>query len=215
MVNAALRNSQNGSFTYADYCKWDDSQGQRWELIDGWAYAMVAPSRWHQKVLVELIWRFRTHLDGKDCEVYIAPFDVRLNYHEADDIVVQPDLLVVCDLEKLADNKSVKGAPDLVIEVLSPSTAKHDKVTKFRKYRQYGVREAWFVEPELGFVEVCKRVGDCGEYTTIPYDTDHEIAVGILPDLTIGLAEIFDYLIENTDETKNEPQNTQNSSENT
>jgi len=193
--STAIRGNENGSYTYDDYCTWDDSQGQRWELIDGWAYAMSAPTRWHQKVLISLLRKFADHLDGKDCEVYIAPFDVRLNYHEADDTVVQPDLLVVCDLDKLADNKAVKGAPDLVIEILSPSTAKHDRVTKFRKYRQYGVRETWFVDPELGFVEVCKRIGDCGEYTTMAYDTDHEIGVGILPDLTINLAEIFDYLI--------------------
>ena len=100
----------------------------------------------------------------------------------------------MCDPAKLADGKSVNGTPDLVIEILSPSSAKHDKVTKFRKYCQYGVTEIWFAEPELGYVEVCRRTGSCGEYTTIAYDTDHEIIVGILPDLTIRLAEILDYL---------------------
>jgi len=173
-------------FTYVDYCKWDD--GNRWELIDGVPYAMSSPSSNHQRTLLSLGWKFREHLEGKECEVFVAPFDVRLNVDKADNVVVQPDLLVVCDPDKIGEN-SCDGAPDLVIEVLSPSTAKHDLTTKFVKYREAGVRELWFVDPALYTVLVYKWSN--GLYIADNYGSDDKINVGILPDLTIDMRDIF------------------------
>jgi len=199
MSNAlALDNHRNGSYTYADYYKWDGDT--RWELIDGWAYAMAAPNELHQTTLVNLLLKFGNYLQGKSCKVFVAPFDVRLNADKADDTVVQPDLLVVCDPAKLADGKAVRGAPDLVIEILSPSTVRHDRIVKFMKYRQAAVREIWFANPDTGDIEVCKRLGDCGEYTTNSFELGQEIVVGILPELTINLNEIFEHLVEENEE---------------
>ena len=114
-------------FTYADYAKWPEDE--RWELIEGVAYAMAAPSRIHQKYILEMSVQIATYLRGKSCEVYPAPFDIRLpNHNEADndvDTTVQPDLAVICDKNKL-DDKGCRGAPDWIIEVLSPSTALND-----------------------------------------------------------------------------------------
>jgi len=120
--------------TYADYCSWPDDA--RYELIDGVAYAMgPAPVRRHQGILGEVFRQVANVLEGSPCRPYIAPFDVRLpKAGEIDDevnTVVQPDLVVICDRAKL-DDKGCRGAPDWVVEVLSPSTAGHDQILKRR-----------------------------------------------------------------------------------
>jgi len=138
-------------FTYEDYCMWSDDE--RWELIDGYAHRLEAPNRYHQKISMNLVGELYIHLKGKICEVYAAPFDVRLNVGEGEDTVVQPDILVICDRDKL-DHKGAKGVPELVIEILSPSTTHHDRVRKFEKYIQYGVKEYWIVDPLNKNVEV-------------------------------------------------------------
>ena len=177
-------------FTYADYCTWGDDQGQRWELIDGIPYLMAMPSIDHQEISGNLHWKFREYLQGKKkCKVFL-PLDVRLNWEKGDHTVVQPDLIVVCDPKKLEDGKTCKGAPDLVIEILSPSTRKHDMTTKFIKYREAGVKELWYVDPETQFVQVFKL--EKGEYLANVYSSPDKITVGILPELVIDLADIFE-----------------------
>jgi Uma2 family endonuclease len=126
-------------YTYDDYLTWDD--GQRYELIDGDAYALAAPSRLHQDVVLELGKQLSIYLEGKKCRVYIAPFDVKLS----DDIVVQPDVAVICDKTKYTD-AGCTGAPDMIIEVLSPATASYDAIVKFNKYMTCGVGEYWLVD---------------------------------------------------------------------
>lgn len=135
--------------TYGDYRSW--SEDVRYELVDGIAYLLSpAPSRHHQELLGELFYQARTGLEGKPCRAYIAPFDVRLpRGKEADDLtdtVVQPDLLVVCDREKL-DERGMRGAPDWVVEVLSPATAAHDQTIKLAAYERARVPELWLVHP--------------------------------------------------------------------
>jgi len=180
----------NGGFTYDDYCVWDDESGTRWELIDGWAYAMAAPTLTHQRISRRLLKRFEDFLEGKICEVFAAPCDVRLNFHKSDDTVVQPDLIVVCDPAKLADGKSVKGAPDLVIEILSPSTRVHDKKIKLKQYCHAGVKEIWFVDPDTKGVDVILPGDSTQPY--VMYTCDEQIEVGVLPELTIDLNDIFE-----------------------
>ena len=141
--------SQIVRYNYTDYLYWADEK--RCELIDGIPLDMTpAPSRTHQKVLGDLYNQFYNFLKDKSCEVYIAPFDVRLprqgEQDETSSTVVQPDLVVVCDQKKL-DDRGCKGAPDLVIEVLSPETAKKDLSVKLRLYEQVGVSEYWVVHP--------------------------------------------------------------------
>jgi Uma2 family endonuclease len=136
--------------TYADYLTWSASHGD--ELIDGTAYVREppAPSRSHQSVVLELGRQAANALKGKPCRVYVAPFDVRLpKSTERDDqidTVVQPDVLIVCDLQKL-DARGMRGAPDWLAEVLSPSTASYDQTVKLPVYERAGVREVWFIHP--------------------------------------------------------------------
>lgn len=136
--------------TYADYLTWSD--GEREELIDGIAYVREppAPSRSHQELVGELYYQVRLALEGKSCRAYIAPFDVRLpKAGEADDhidTVVQPDVLVVCDLDKL-DGRGMRGPPDWLAKVLSPATAGHDQIVKLPVYERAGVPEVWLIHP--------------------------------------------------------------------
>jgi Uma2 family endonuclease len=136
-------------FTYSDYCTWPE--GERWELIDGKVWNMSpAPSRRHQDVAGEVYVQIKTALRGRSCAVYLAPFDVRLpRGDEADeriDTVVQPDLSVFCDLSRL-DDRGARGAPDWVLEVLSPATALKDLTIKRDLYERHGVAEYWIVHP--------------------------------------------------------------------
>lgn len=138
-----------GRFNYADYCSW--TEDERWELINGQAYAMSpAPTRIHREVVVELARQIGNYLQGNPCRVYVAPFDVRLpDRDEADDAVetvVQPGLAVICDPTKL-DDKGCRGAPDWIVEVLSPATAAKDQIEKRYLYERHGVSEYWLVHP--------------------------------------------------------------------
>jgi len=178
---------QNGHYTYADYCTWDDSE--RWELIEGIPYTMSpAPSPAHQEVSSEFHRQLANFLKGKPCKVYPAPFDVRLNASDEDDTVVQPDLAVVCDRSKI-DGKGCKGAPDLVVEILSPSTARRDRMTKFQQYQQAGVQEYWIVDPDTKTVQVCTL--ENGRYFVTAYADTDTAPVTVLPSCAINLQDVF------------------------
>lgn len=144
-------------YTFADVLAWND--GERAEIIDGEVFLMApAPSRGHQKVSGEIFRQLANYLEGKRCEVYQAPFDVRLFEKDGDtpedvDTVVEPDIVVVCDHAKL-DDRGCKGAPDMVVEILSPSTQRHDRLVKLSLYQRAGVREYWIVSPDDQTVQV-------------------------------------------------------------
>ena len=179
-------------FTYGDYRTWPDNE--RWELIDGVAYDMSpAPSRSHQDICGELFFQFRSQLAGRTCRAYLAPFDVRLpQSDEADDdidTVVQPDIVVVCDRNKL-DDKGCKGAPDLVIEILSPYTAHKDLNEKFRLYERVGVKEYWIVHPLDRTVMVFRRDGDSFGHPAM-FAGDDSIPVPMFGELIIDLKQVF------------------------
>ncbi|MCI5120715.1 MAG: Uma2 family endonuclease [Candidatus Electrothrix sp. AUS4] len=146
----ALPQQSHTAYSYADYFSWDDQK--RWELINGEVWDMSpAPSRLHQDVLARLFYALFDYFKEKECEVYIAPFDVRLpDKQEADDpeifTVVQPDISVICDRKKL-DDRGCVGPPDLIIEILSPSTAAKDLKVKRLLYEQHGVQEYWLLHP--------------------------------------------------------------------
>ena len=173
-------------YTYADYCSWDDDE--RWELIDGVPYAMAAPLIPHQRVLSRIHVQIGNFLHKKTCEVFFAPTDVRLNADTRDDTVVQPDLLVVCDKSKI-DIKGIIGAPDLIMEVLSPSSASHDTIRKFMLYLNAGVREYWIVDPVTGSV-IVNTLGD-GTYIAKAYDKTALVPVSVLEGCSVDLAEVF------------------------
>ncbi len=136
--------------TYSDYLTWSRDYGD--EVIDGTAYVREPPSpSWsHQQIVVELCRQAANALEDKACRVCVAPFDVLLpKSSEADDevdTVVQPDVLIVSDLKKV-DARGVRGAPDWVAEVLSRSTASHDRTVKLSAYERAGVREVWLIDP--------------------------------------------------------------------
>lgn len=171
---------------YGDYLTWPDDV--RYELIDGVAYRMApAPDLPHQDVAGEIYFQARQALQGKSCRAFIAPVDVRLPKHsEADDkidTVVQPDVLVVCDSNKL-DRRGIRGAPDWIVEVLSPSTAGHDQIKKRQLYERHGVREYWLVHPIDRVLMVYRLQG--GEYGKPDIsELKGETAVGILPEIVI------------------------------
>jgi Uma2 family endonuclease len=181
-------------FTYADYLTWQDDQ--RWELIDGEAFCMSpGPNRLHQKWLGELYRQFANYLVGKPCEVYLAPFDVRLqDYLDASDeetiTVVQPDLMIICDTNKL-DERGVKGAPDIVVEIISPSTAKRDIKTKFELYQRHGVKEYWIMYPNDRTLLVYRLSGDNRYGTPEVFGEADIVSVPLLCDLNIDMAAVF------------------------
>jgi Uma2 family endonuclease len=128
------------------------------------------------------------YLHGKPCKVYLSPFDVRLNVEDGDDIVVQPDLLVVCDKSKL-DDKGCKGAPDMVIEIISPSSSKKDRVIKFQRYLKYGVREYWLIDPDSKIVQA--YILENGNYIAKAYADADAAPVSVLEGCIINLPEVF------------------------
>ena len=181
-----LKSNETRRYTYADYCEWDDDE--RWELIDGIPYAMAAPLIPHQRVSGKIYYQIHHFLRGKTCEVFHAPTDVRLNADTRDDTVVQPDLLVVCDKSKL-DKKGVVGAPDMVVEILSPSSQTHDMVRKYSLYLKSNVREYWLVDPESKTVVV--HTLEDGNYVGKSYGETETVPVSVLEGCSIDLAEVF------------------------
>lgn len=180
-------------YTYADYLKWPDDA--RYELIDGEAFLMApAPLIEHQEIAGDVYYQLRNQLDGQPCRPYIAPVDVRLpRKDEADaaiDTVVQPDVLVVCDPAKI-DRRGVRGAPDWLLEVLSPSTAAHDQIAKRRTYERAGVREYWLVHP--GDRTLTVYLLDNGQYGRPEiYELKDATPIGVLPGVSIA----WDALVE-------------------
>lgn len=139
-----------GTFTYREYRTWPD--GERWELIDGVAWNMSpAPLLTHQDSAAALGTEIRNFLKIKPCKIFYAPVDVLFprpgESDEESDTVVQPDIVVVCDPAKTENGKYIRGAPDLVVEILSPSTSRKDMNEKYRLYEREGVREYWIIEP--------------------------------------------------------------------
>lgn len=177
--------------THADLLTWDD--GSRYELYYGQPVALTSPSSVHQEIFGEIFVQLHTYLEGKSCKVYAAPFDVRLFEENEDspedvDTVVQPDITVVCDPEKV-DKKGVYGAPDMVIEILSPTTAQYDMLWKFNLYRKAGVREYWIVDPDARVVSVYTL--DKGQYIAAAYGADSSIRVSVLEGCSIDMTAVF------------------------
>jgi len=182
-------------YSYADYLEWPEDE--RWEIIDGVPYMQAAPSPLHQFVLGELYRQFSNYLLDKTCKAYPAPFCVRLTKdknRKNEDIkkVVEPDITIICDKSKI-DEKGCIGVPDMIIEVLSPSSVKMDRLIKLNAYEKAGVREYWIVEPEnkLVSVYVLQNNGKYGRNEVFS-DTD-KIKVSIFQDLEINLSTVFDF----------------------
>ena len=163
-------------------------EGVRAELMDGKLYFMATPTRTHQKLAGGMYLAVANYIRSKkgSCEVYIPPFAVFPFGDE--ETYLEPDLTVVCDLSKL-DEKGCHGAPDWVVEVLSPGTSRKDMGIKLFKYRKAGVREYWILDPEKRVVIVYNFEG--AEEEAALYSFDNEIPSGIYPDLTIRPADFL------------------------
>jgi len=199
----------NKFYTYADYLTWQVQE--RFELIKGRLFKMSpAPLRYHQEISRNLIRLFSGYLYKKPCKVFYAPFDVRLPQPQQGthkdkevDTVVQPDIVVVCDPSKL-DRRGCVGAPDLIIEILSPSTAAKDVKDKFHLYEEAGVREYWIVIPGEALLEVF-ILDKQGKYQLGSiYSRDDTVNVGIFDDFSIDLREIFEEELEEETDSANE-----------
>ncbi len=184
-----------GIYSYADYLQWQFKE--RVELFRGRIMKMSpAPSIRHQSVSSMMHGYFFNHFLHEDCRLFAAPFDVRLYDRkksvEADkDIfsVVQPDLCIVCDPAQLADGQSCNGAPDLVVEILSPGNTKKEKKDKFELYEEAGVREYWLVEPSDDSV-IIYVLNEEDRYIGLPPATEWARSA-IFPELSVDLAEVF------------------------
>ena len=173
-------------YTYADYLQWDEKE--RFEILDGYVYAMTAPLINHQRISRELAFALTVFLKDKPCEVFIAPTTVRLNPQTKDDTVFEPDLFVVCDRKKL-DDKACNGAPDLVIEITSPSSISYDCILKYRKYLQAKVREYWIFDPESKVVNAFVLRDD--NYIASIYDENDKLPSKVLEGFILNLSEVF------------------------
>ncbi|GAW31694.1 Uma2 family endonuclease [Carboxydocella sp. JDF658] len=178
---------QEKLYTVQDYLDLDE--GARVELIGGRFYAMVpAPSRQHQKIIGKLFLNLGNYLTkkGGPCEVYLSPFDVYLSEND----VVQPDLTVICDPAKLS-KRGCEGAPDLIIEVVSPSNAAMDYVKKLHLYHQFKVKEYWIVNPQSRKL-TRYLLNEDYQYGEPEVYTGGTITFSLFPDLAINLEELFD-----------------------
>jgi Uma2 family endonuclease len=184
-------------YTFADYFTWHDDK--RRELIDGFIQMMSpGPTSYHQSIAGNLLREISWYLKKKKkYKIFIAPFDVRLpnsaNEINNDQIytVVQPDICVICDLSKI-DIKGCIGAPDMIIEIVSPATAKRDVEEKFQLYQKHGVREYWIVFPEDRSLNVFVLDENLKYKLVGMYANDSKVKVNILEDLVIDLAEVFE-----------------------
>jgi Uma2 family endonuclease len=195
IINIEQLDLKNGLYTYADYLTWQFEQTV--EIIKGKILPMSAPSRKHQEISRELNGLFFEHFKQHKCRFYAAPFDVRLldksksaKANKNIVTVVQPDICIVCDLEKL-DDKGCLGAPDLVVEILSPGNSTKEMKTKKQLYEENEIREYWIVDPE----RECAfqfHLTELGVYSPATiYVKEEVLECVIFPDLKVALEDIF------------------------
>lgn len=178
-------------YTYLDYIKWQFED--RVELIKGEIVKMAsAPSRKHQKTSMNITRLFDSYFYRKSCQLYYAPFDVRLPIGQKDkpNTVVQPDLCVICDEDKL-DDAGCNGVPDLVVEILSPSNTKYDLKTKFDVYEEVGVLEYWIVNP-WDMTVIVYHLADKIYVGSKLYTEGEIIKSRLFPELEVEVAQVFE-----------------------
>ncbi len=188
MENLAL---QQRKYTYEDLQNFEDEK--RYELINGELYLMSSPTTLHQEIVGEIYAQLHNYLKGKKCQAFVSPLDVCLSgvkNPKKEYNVVQPDILVVCDENKITKNMGIQGAPDLIIEVLSPTSKKHDTFVKYNLYQYYGVKEYWIVDEDVGVIY--QYIINEKNIYTLPktYEITEDIKVNILKDCTISLKDI-------------------------
>ena len=182
---SALSKIETETYTEEDY--YSLGEDIRAELINGQFYYMAAPSRIHQEILMYLSKIIANYIDSKKgaCKVYPAPFAVKLIYDKSN--IAEPDISVICDRDKLTD-KGCLGAPDWIIEIVSPSDPKHDYITKLNLYNNAGVREYWIVDPMYSRVYVYSM--EANNFYVNSYSFHDTIKAGIFEDLYIDFSKL-------------------------
>ena len=188
-MSISIKTNEEG-YTYADYLKLDD--GKRREVIDGVIYLMSGPSKKHQGVQKTLSKILDIYLAGHKCQVFNAPFDVRLDpcSENKDKIIVQPDVMVICDEKKLENGKRCDGAPEVVFEILSEGGQQNDLIKKKKLYKKYGVKEYFVISPENEAVIGYKFLEGLEE---IEYERLDDIIYIKEIDFKIRVSDIFGY----------------------
>jgi Uma2 family endonuclease len=171
-------------YRYEDWLEMDEQI--RAELVDGEVYLMAAPGQRHQEILGEIYRQLANFLKGKPCKVFPAPFAVRLAQNE--DTVFEPDIVVVCDKTKL-NGKICDGVPDMVVEIIAPSSTRYDRLFKFNRYLRAGVREYWIVDGETNSVQI--NTLESGRYVAAMYGDTDAAPVGVLEGCAITLGDVF------------------------
>jgi len=191
-MSTALDQSYAYKLTYNDYLNLPDD-GKRKELIDGKLFLMASPSHRHQEVLGELFSILHAFLRDKKCKSFMAPYDVRLpiyNENDGDVInVVQPDIVIYCNKNNV-DEKGGKSAPEIIIEILSPSTAKTDRITKYRLYEAAKVKEYWIVDIDNEFIEIHVHNG-IKFVSPVHYLGEDTIKTPVLDSFAVKASQIF------------------------
>lgn len=177
--------------SFEEFLKIDENSDEYLEYIDGLIFNQASPSTLHQKVSVNFTAEFRNYFKHTQCEIFHAPFDVKLkNENEEYQNKVIPDLTVICDKSGL-NEKNYAGVPSLIVEILSPSNQAHDLITKMNLYQRFGVKEYWIVNPKLYSVQIYALNND-NLYEQVGIYKNNEIAVSnIFTDLKIKLEDIF------------------------
>ncbi len=194
MITSLSQLDPNKQYSYADYLTWKFEE--RVELLRGFIAKMAAPSSKHQAISMNLSFMFSKKLWKTPCKIYAAPFDVRLPHfskklNKQVTTVVQPDLCVICDPSKL-DAKGCIGAPDLIIEILSPGNSKREMHDKFGIYEEAGVREYWLVQPAEKTV-LRYVLNENGQFYGLrPMTEEGAISTTIIPDFEIDIKDIFE-----------------------
>ncbi len=182
-----------GTYSYADYLSWD--LDEMVELIKGKIFRQAAaPRRIHQEVSSIVSNKIFNFLENKKCKVFTAPFDVRLparsKKNEDIDTVVQPDICVICDMDKL-DEMGCVGAPDLIVEILSPSNNQKELINKYEVYEESGVKEYWIIHPSEKTLFIYTLVD--GKYVPSKlYTIGHKVASSVLNDFVLDLEQVFE-----------------------
>lgn len=181
-------------YTYEDLLNWEGDE--RYELIDGTAYLLASPSPVHQRTLLNISSQVNDYLEGKKCSAYIAPFDVCLfgnknEWNYRSDTIVQPDLSIICDQDKIDPHHGCNGAPDMVLEVVSPSSQRYDRLVKLNLYQRAGIKEYWVVEPATNTVAV--YLLEEGTFKLIEVATAKDILrVNVLKSCYVDLSRVFE-----------------------
>ncbi len=191
-MRASTKKTVSEHFTWADYQQWPDEH--RCEIIDGQIYDMTpAPGTAHQEVSANLMYEFCGFFKDKPCKVFAAPFDVRLAEKKETgnscSNVVQPDISIICDQKKI-DEKGCAGAPDLVVEILSSSTASKDQVKKRRLYERHGVKEYWLIHPIERYAHIYALKDARYEFIGV-FDDEATLESQIFTGLAVKMAEIL------------------------